>query len=793
MAVTGLLIGASLIGSTDLPAHAAPEDELPPSGQTYEHYPAMQELYEDYFHVGIFGRGNDMDALIYNYASYTPGNEMKPESTQPEKGQFTFDPAESAMAEHAAHNPDLLFYGHTLAWHSQTPSWMWDAPPARHDQPGEYDPEVAQENLRQHIQGVLGHFGDRLEAVDVVNEAVEHADPSDWRASLSTGQGWYPALGSDWVEMAFLEAAEVVDENGWDVKLAYNDFGLNSPAKAQVVYEMVKEINERNEGLRPDGKQLIEVIGMQAHYGLNTDISDVESNIQLFATLPGVEIHITEMDVGVPPGELTEEKENNQGVQYAELFRIFRDYAAGPGNTTGNPQVITTVKLAGVRDVTEGWKAGEYAMPYDYDGHAKKALLGILYPEEFLATHEWMEPEYQDDDHEPIPGVHVYHAERGDNYTGANIILGNDDSQWPWSTAGEDGEVAFEPEAGATYRMTVNYTPSGTTSLRVRWIHDESNGGYTSADGAVVNDFQYSANEVATHIPAYFNSGMVNMGTYDLVTDVTLDGDQPADGLIGNIAIRGGGGGSAYTINSLTVEKLAEDGEGELVVNWPEGTGPADPEDPSESPEPSEDPSESPEPSEDPTEPTPTVTPTDPDESPDPSEEPSGPTESPDPTEEPSGPAEEPEPTETADPESIWPPSADELTEQNRGAVEVLTDPAVAGEEIEVSIGSDSAGQTLHSWLFSEPEDLGESAADSAGSITMTLPEDSEGEHRLAVYTTDGELTGWTELTVEPAAGEAEGLARTGATVGGLLLAALALLGLGGATLLMVRRRAAQG
>ncbi|WP_188503576.1 endo-1,4-beta-xylanase [Nesterenkonia alkaliphila] len=775
------------MGSADLPAHAAPTAELPPTGQTYDHYPAMQEVYQDYFHVGIFGRGNDMDALIYNYGSYTPGNEMKPESTQPEKGQFTFDPAEAAMAEHAAHNPDLLFFGHALAWHSQTPSWMWDAPPARYDQPGEYDPEVAQENLRQHIQGVLGHFGDRLEAIDVVNEAVEHADPSDWRASLSTGQGWYPALGSDWVEMAFLEAAEVVDENGWDVKLTYNDFGLNNPDKARVVYEMVKEINERNEGVRPDGKQLIEVIGMQGHYGLNTDISDVEGNIQLFATLPGVEIHITEMDVGVPPGELTEEKENNQGMQYAELFRVFRDYAAGPANTTGNPRVITTVKLAGVRDVTEGWKAGEYAMPYDYEGRAKKALLGILYPEEFLATHDWMEPEHQDDDQEPVPGVHVYHAERGDGYTGANIILGNDASQWPWSTAGEDGEVAFEPEPGATYRLTVNYTPSGTTSLRVRWVRDESNGGYTSADGAVVNDYQYGADEVATHIPAYFNSGMVNMGTYDLVTEVTLDGDQPADGLIGNIAIRGGGGGSAYTINSLRVEKLEEDGGSELLVSWPQATDPADPEDPSESPDPTEEP----------TEPTPTATPTEPTASPEPSEEPD-PTASPDPSEEPSGPAESPdptespEPTETADPESVWPPSAEELTDQNRGAVEILTDPAVAGQEIQVSAGSEASGQTLRSWLFSEPEDLGESAADAEGSITVTLPEDSEGEHRLAVYTTAGELIGWTELTIVPAGDEGAGLARTGATVGGLLLAALALLGLGGSALLIARRRAAQ-
>lgn len=117
--------------------------------------------------------------------------------------------------------------------------------------------------------------------------------------------------------------------------------------------------------------------------------------------------------------------------------------------------------------------------------------------------------------------------------------------------------------------MTVNYTAKGTTAIRVRWLKDNTNGGYTSADGSVINNHQYAAHQVATHIPAYFNSGMVNMGSYDLVTEITLDGSQPADGLIGNIAIRGGQGGNAFSINTITVEKVSTTGD-ELLVNWPE-------------------------------------------------------------------------------------------------------------------------------------------------------------------------------------------------------------------------------
>ncbi|WP_211619596.1 endo-1,4-beta-xylanase [Gracilibacillus kekensis] len=570
-----ILLVASILNEDLLTAKSNTNNDLPPTGLTYENYPALKDEYKDYFSFGIFGKG-EIEGLLYNYASYTPGNEMKPENTQKEKGIFTFTSADNAMETYSDRNPDMLFYGHTLAWHSQTPTWMWDAPPARYDQPGVFDRETALENLNTHIENVLGYYGSHIEGIDVVNEAIGTSDPDDWKASLDKGEGWYMALGWEWVELAFLKAAEVVDSNGWDVKLIYNDFGLDSPEKARVVYEMVKDINERYADVRPNGKPLIEAIGMQGHYNLATNVQDVEENIKLFSTLPGVKVHVTEMDIALPPGELTPENENNQGMKYAELIQIYRNYASGPANTTGNSKVIETVKLAGVRDVRDGWKGGEFAMPYDYDGHAKKALLGILYPEEFLATHEYIETD-PDEEQKQIDGVYVYDTSKGDAWSGANIILGNDTSYWPWSTTDEDGQVAFTPEKDATYRLSFNYTAKGTSSIRVRWIKDNSNGNYTSADGANVNKYQYSANDVAKHIPAYFNSGMVNMGSYTLTTEIKLDGSQPADGLIGNIAIRGGGGGNAFSINWIKVEKVGDNGDPDsLLVNWPEGVNSED-------------------------------------------------------------------------------------------------------------------------------------------------------------------------------------------------------------------------
>jgi endo-1,4-beta-xylanase len=543
---------------------------IPPAGKTYEAYPALKDAYKDYFTLGIFGSG-EINALVYNFAAFAPGNEMKPDYTQGQKGTFTYGAADAKFNDLAQRNPKMIFYGHTLAWHSQSPTWLWDASPARFGQPGTFDKDIALANLNNHIANVLGYYGGRLQGVDVVNEAVGIANPNDWKASLAKGEGWYMALGWRWVELAYLQAAKVVDAHpNWNCKLIYNDFGLDSPAKAKVVYEMVKDINARYAGSRPNGKQLIEVIGMQEHDSLATKAADVEASIKLFATLPGVKVNITEMDIGCPAdAALSAANENDQAMKYAELFQVFMKYAAGPANKSDNPKVIDRVSICGVRDTQYGWRAGEHALLFTSEGLAKQALIAVLDPDEFLATHKYAARAAADIPR-PVDGVYVFDLGRGDAWSGANIILGNDATKWPWSEAGEDGVVAFTPEKDATYRITINYTAKGTTAIRLRWIKDNANGSYTKADGAAVNSFQYSASAVATTIPAYFNSGMVNAGSYTLVTEIKLDGSQAADGLIGNIAVRGGMGGNAYTINSIKIEKLGAAGAAnKVLVNWP--------------------------------------------------------------------------------------------------------------------------------------------------------------------------------------------------------------------------------
>ena len=143
---------------------------------------------------------------------------------------------------------------------------------------------------------VVKHFGDRVISWDVVNEAMNDNpnNPSDWQGALRKSE-WYQAIGPDYVEQAFLAAREAVEENNLDIKLYYNDYNDDNPNKAEAIYQMVKEINDNYAKDHP-GKLLIDGIGMQAHYSVNTNPASVRASLEKFISL-GVEISITEMDI----------------------------------------------------------------------------------------------------------------------------------------------------------------------------------------------------------------------------------------------------------------------------------------------------------------------------------------------------------------------------------------------------------------------------------------------------------------------------------------------------------------
>lgn len=155
-----------------------------------------------------------------------------------------------------------------------------------------------------------------------------------------------------------------------------------------------------------------------------------------------------------------------------------------------------------------------------------------------------------------VAGLSVYSTEKGDEFSGANIILGNDEGVWPFSTDSTGGPVAFAPESDASYRLTFEAKSTGVEGFRVRWYKDNDYGSATAADTAAVNDHSFTADDVADFIPTDLRGTIADGETKTYVVEFTLDGSAEAEGLIGNIGIRGASGVHDFILNYIKVEKI---------------------------------------------------------------------------------------------------------------------------------------------------------------------------------------------------------------------------------------------
>ncbi|OPX44079.1 endo-1,4-beta-xylanase A precursor [Ruminiclostridium hungatei] len=339
----------------------------------------IKDVYQDDFLIGNVVSVEDMqgvrlELLKKHFNAATAGNAMKPDALQRTKGVFTFTDADKLIDKTLAEG--LKMHGHTLVWHQQSPAWM----NTTEDAGGNTIPlgrEEALDNLKTHIKTVVEHFGNKVISWDVVNEAINDnpQTPSDWKASLRQAP-WYQAIGADYVEQAFLAAREVLDEHpDWDIRLYYNDYNLDNQNKSKAVYNMVHEINTNYQKNHP-GKLLIDGVGMQGHYMVNTNPANVKSSLESFISL-GVEVSITELDIQTGSNyQLSEKLAEAQGYLYAQLFKIFREHAANIGRVT----------IWGLDDGTS-WRASTNPLIFDKDLQAKPAYYGVIDPDKYMAEH----------------------------------------------------------------------------------------------------------------------------------------------------------------------------------------------------------------------------------------------------------------------------------------------------------------------------------------------------------------------------------------------------------------------
>ncbi len=341
-------------GSSSRPADADPwvNTELTP----------LKDVYKDYFLIGA-ARSSDVgeaskvedDMIKYHFDIVTAGNAMKPDAIEPTKGRFNWDTADYIVNKSLENG--VKMHGHVLCWHEQSPDWL------------NYEgisKEEALENMRTYIFDVMEHYKGQCYSWDVVNEAIDGITDTSTVSGVLRDTPWRRAIGDDYIEYAFKFAAEADPS----AKLYYNDFNLDDATKADAVVTLVKSLQEK--GIKIDG------IGMQGHYSTTTSIKAVENSIKKFKEL-GVEISVTELDVGhysMAGTEMTEEEEILQAQKYAQLFQLYRKYA----------DVIDRVTFWGIDDATS-WRWEICPLIFDKDYQPKEAYYAVLDPDKYLEEH----------------------------------------------------------------------------------------------------------------------------------------------------------------------------------------------------------------------------------------------------------------------------------------------------------------------------------------------------------------------------------------------------------------------
>ena len=254
----------------------------------------------------------------------TAVNEMKPDATEPNQGQFNFTNGDR-LYNWAVQN-GMRVRGHTLAWHAQQPRF-W----------GSLSGSALRTAMINHINGVLAHYKGKMFQWDVVNEAF--AENGSRRSSN------LQATGNDWIEAAFRAARAADPSTG----LCYNDYNIENwtYAKTQGVYNMVRDFKARGVP--------IDCVGLQTHFTGGSSLpSNFQTTLSSFAAL-GVDVVLTEVDVT-----------NASASQYQGLTQACMNVPRCLGITTW-----------GVRD-SDSWRSSESPLLFDRNSNPKSAYTSVL-------------------------------------------------------------------------------------------------------------------------------------------------------------------------------------------------------------------------------------------------------------------------------------------------------------------------------------------------------------------------------------------------------------------------------
>lgn len=363
----------------------------------------LKEAYKDHFHIGAainrtIATGTavradnvnrtleevqaDAALVIKQYNQISPENDLKWALIHPNEGPDGYDWAPADAFVNFGLSNKMYIAGHTLVWHSQTPDWVFagtNPPPAvdtnaprRFRGFGYNGPRASREELlermRDHIHAVVGRYKGRIQAWDVVNEALSDGGTNVLRESL-----WYQIIGPDFIAKAF----EYAHEADPDAILRYNDYGLENASKRRKLISLIKSLQEQ--GIP------VHAIGTQAHLNVSSaTFENMDRALTEMATL-GLPIHVTELDINssrggqrntgadisqnaaATEGGLVDEANQRLADAYAATFRAFLKHKDS----------VKVVTFWGANDAVS-WRARGTPLLFDGNNQPKPAFDAVI-------------------------------------------------------------------------------------------------------------------------------------------------------------------------------------------------------------------------------------------------------------------------------------------------------------------------------------------------------------------------------------------------------------------------------
>ena len=388
----------------------------------------LKKAYKDHFYVGVaINRtiatstsvradnvnrnidqiNQDIAVVREQFNQISPENDLKWQLIHPRDGAdgYNFDPAD-AYVNFGLSNK-MYIVGHTLVWHGQTPSWVFqgtnmpprianppptvaadttgtNAPGARRrrgpgggfgggmGRGGMTGPRASREELLQrmhdHIVTVVGRYKGKIKVWDVVNEAL-----ADGGTNILRTSPWEQIIGPDFIAKAF----EYAHEADPKAILRYNDYSLENPAKRHKLITLIKS-------LQAQGVPVM-AIGSQTHVSVTSPSFAEEDKVLTELETLGLPIHITEFDVNgaqggqhsnsgdvaanaaTTQGGLVSDADKKLADAYAGLFRAFMKH----------DKYVKVVTLWGVNDGVS-WRAQGRPLLFDANDQPKPAFDAVI-------------------------------------------------------------------------------------------------------------------------------------------------------------------------------------------------------------------------------------------------------------------------------------------------------------------------------------------------------------------------------------------------------------------------------